>query len=372
MSLRAKLRPVLAPVLKSQPALWQAARDVDLLIDRSRHAAARMLPVLIRPEPRRLQIAITAHCNLACIGCRYGRDFMVGSQLELPMVLQLLDDAREAGFWDVRLYGGEPLLHPQLPKMVAHGLGNGLNVFVTTNGMLLGRKFAALYDAGLRHITIGYYGTGLAYDAYVQRKDRFVELERNIRMVRDRHGDEIDIQINWLLMRPSCTVEALDAACEVALRYGLRIQVDLVHYSLPYFSEGPERELQFRPQDRPAIELVVKALEARAVAHPQLFRQSMAGFRSIPDWLLLGPDMKVACDSHQMIWVGADGSVQQCYVTFPLGNLHEQRLSEMLYSPAHRQAARDSFQLNCPNCHCNYDKRVDKDFTAARRYSAGG
>lgn len=368
MSLRASVRPFLAPLVKRSQPLWRAAREADLFIDRTRQAAARVLPVLVRPEPRRLQVAVTAHCNLACIGCRYGRDFMVGEQLPLAVVRDLLDDARDAGFWDVRLYGGEPLLHPDLPEMVRHAVHLGLEVFVTTNGMLLRRRFDALHDAGLRRISIGYYGTRATYDAYVQRRDRHAELERGLAHVRERYGDDIGIQLNWLLMRPSCSVEALDDVIAMAQRFNARIQVDLVHYSLPYFSEGPDRMLQFRPEDRPMLDALVRVLEDRAQAYPTLFHQSLTGLRSIPDWLLLGPDMRVPCDSHQMLWVGADGSVQQCYVTFPLGNLHQTRLRDLFGTEQHRQAARDSFALRCPNCHCNYDKRVDKDFATARRY----
>ena len=66
------------------------------------------------------------------------------------------------------------------------------------------------------------------------------------------------------------------------------------------------------------------------------------GLRSAADWLLLGADMRVPCDSHQMLWIGADGTVQQCYVTFKLGNLHENRLTDILFTEAHRQAARDT------------------------------
>lgn len=44
--------------------------------------------------------------------------------------------------------------------------------------------------------------------------------------------------------------------------------------------------------------------------------------RSITDWLLKGPEMRVPCDAYCMVWVGADGSVKLCCVTFLLGSLH--------------------------------------------------
>ena len=154
-------------------------------------------------------------------------------------------------------------------------------------------------------------------------------------------------------MRPSCTLEAFHAAWEFAERYDMTMQIDLVHYSLPYFTEGPEHELQFRPEDRPAVEAIVRELLRLKAASPGRFRQSPQLIRSIPDWLMLGPAMQVPCSAYELLWVGADGTVQMCYVTFKLGNLHESRLRDMLYTKTHACAARDAFALKCPGCHCD-------------------
>ena len=360
MSLRSRLHRMLAPTLKRHPGVWQQVLDADQGVERLRTSLASLVPAVLRPDPRQMHVAITAHCNLRCIGCRYGREFMTGSQLSYETVRDLLDDARDAGLQHVRFYGGEPLLHPDLPRMIAHCRSAGLQPYVTTNAVLLREKVDALFDAGLREITIGFYGTGAAYDSYVQRKDRFARVEAGIAAARERYGSELDLRINWLLMRPSCNLTDLDLACRFAERYAMQIQVDLVHYSLPYFTEGPDRELQFTDADRASIERVTADLLRRKRERPSLFNQSSTGLNAIPDWLLKGPAMRVPCDSHQMLWVGADGTVQQCFVTFRLGNLHEQRLSTMLFTDAHRRAARDSFALNCPNCHCNFDRRTEK------------
>ena len=85
----------------------------------------------------------------------------------------------------------------------------GLQPYVTTNGLLLDRRIDALVEAGLRQVTIGFYGTDAHYDAYVQRRDRFGALERSIAAVRERYGDAVSLRINWLLMRPSCNLEDL-------------------------------------------------------------------------------------------------------------------------------------------------------------------
>src|SRR5437868_15300244 len=137
MNVRARLRRLLGPTLKRHSKLWQAAVSADVQVDRVRHSVARHLPMLLRPEPRQIEIAITAQCNLRCVGCRYGRELMQGSQLQWPLVRDLLDDAKDAGIWEVRFYGGEPLLHPELPQMIEHTVTLGMQPYVTTNAILL-------------------------------------------------------------------------------------------------------------------------------------------------------------------------------------------------------------------------------------------
>ncbi len=366
--MRSTLRRWFRPTLKRYPPLWRALVKVDAQLERHRTAAARTFPTLIRPELRQIHMAITAQCNLRCTGCRYGRDFMPNSQLPWPIVRDALDDAAAAGAWCIRFYGGEPLLHKDLPKMIRHATDLGLPTYVTTNGMLLEQKFDELYDAGLRNLAIGYYGTGQSYNSYVNKPDRYKRLESGVAAVRERYGDEVDIRINWLLMRPSCNREDLLAASNFAEKFGLRMQIDLIHYSLPYFTEGPDRELQLRPEDRGAIEEVVEEILRLKREHPQMISHDLPGLRSIPDWLLKGPEMKVPCNASQMIWIGADGTVQLCYVTFKLGNLHENRLSDMLFGGTHMKAGQDACALKCPNCHCAYDTRVLKHGPSFSRY----
>jgi cyclic pyranopterin phosphate synthase len=330
--------------------------------------AAALMPQLVRPEPRLIHLAVTSYCNLRCAGCRYGRDFMSNTELPWPIVRQLLDDARSVGVYSIRFYGGEPLLHRDLTAMIRHARNLGLNTYVTTNGILLEECLDDLYEAGLRRITIGYYGTGGKYDSYVHGKERYKRLEAGIAALRQRYGTQIDVCISWLLMRPSCNRDDLLAAWNFALKYNLRIAIDLIHYSLPYFSEGPDRELQFRQEDRAQIEDVVSQLLVLKNQRPDMILQSVSGLRSIPEWLMKQAGMRVPCHANQMLWVGSDGTVQLCYVTFKLGNLHEQRLTTMLFNAKHRNACRDAFAVNCPNCHCGYDVRVLRHGPTLARY----
>lgn len=76
-------------------------------------------------------------------------------------------------------------------RIVEHSVGLGLNTWISTNGMLLRDGIDDLYQAGLRQLSIGYYGTGESYTAYVQRPDRYDWLEGGVAYTRERFGMKI-------------------------------------------------------------------------------------------------------------------------------------------------------------------------------------
>ena len=360
---------MLRPFLKKHPGLKSALRSADNRVSRAKHSLARQFPQLIRPAPRSLTIAVTAFCNLRCRGCRYGRDFMVGEQLPLRMVRKILDDAREAGVNRVRFYGGEPILHPDLPEMVEHASKLGMDAYVNTNGVLLKSRIDALYDAGMRWATIGFYGTGQKYDLYTQRAGRYARLERSLSYVRERYGHAVELQLNWLLMRPSCNLEALAEAWSFAERFDMALQVNLLSYSLQFFTNDAGGELCFTSRDRDMVDEVGAALLALRDAHPERFPQSRPMIRAIPDLLMDGPASRIPCDAYDSLWVGADGTVQICDTAFKLGNANEHRLRDLLFTESHRKACRDAFALRCVNCHCKMDTRILKHNASMAKYA---
>ncbi|HVS17723.1 MAG TPA: radical SAM protein [Planctomycetota bacterium] len=362
----------LKPGLAEHPRLRSALRRADETMGRLRHSAAQHVPALIRAQPRQLTIAITAQCNLRCVGCRYGRDFMPGARLPLDSVLLAMEDARAGGVHSVRLYGGEPLLHPDLPAMIAHGSALGLDVYVTTNGTLLERRIDELFEAGLRWLTLGFYGFDEQFDAYTQRPALRVPFERGLVAVRERCGDEIEMQLNYVVVRPLADMATLEGAWALAQRHDMHFHLDLFGYSVPFFTKGPDDALAFRPEDAPLLARMVERLVEMMHEKPERFPHSEPFLRSVPDWVLECEDMRVPCDAYELLWIGADGTVQLCDTAFPLGNIHERRLKDILFGPEHQRAARDGFQLKCPNCNCKVDSRIRKHAASWRKYSRTG
>lgn len=368
MSATSRLIRTLRPRLDSMPRLRAFLKGIDQRVGRAQYAAAARLPRLMRPAPRQITIAITADCNLRCIGCRYGRDFMNGLRLSLDDVRRILDDAHAAGVNRARFFGGEPLLHEDLPAMIRYAKSLGLDAYVTTNATLLERRIEEIGEAGLDWMTMGFYGTGRAFDSYTQTRKHFERLERGLTILHDHWSHQIEAQLNFVLHRESCDLGALAAAWDFARAHGMVFSVDPVSETIPFFVD-PKGTLDFEERHRDALRRVADALLEKKLLHPELMPQSSQLLNALPELLLHPEGVRIPCDANQLIWIGANGVVQLCDTSFPLGNIHEQRLRDILFTDAHKKACVDAFRLDCPNCHCKIDSRMRKHGPSLRRFA---
>lgn len=160
------------------------------------------------PTVRRLQVEVTGACNLACRMClvRY-RPSLDREAAAFPLdrfeaLLDRLPDLEE-----VTLQGlGEPLLHPDLPGMVAAASRRGLRVGFNTNGTLLThRRIDSLLGAGLSWVHVSVDGATPATFERIRDGARFRQVIRNLRRLvehRDaRGGAPPHVQLNTVLMR---------------------------------------------------------------------------------------------------------------------------------------------------------------------------
>lgn len=94
---------------------------------------------------KRVYIEITSVCNLSCAFCPgTRRDGAFMAPADFARVLRRLKGVTEHIYLHVM---GEPLLHPELPALLALAAEGRFNVYVTTNGTLLGERGAALLAA---------------------------------------------------------------------------------------------------------------------------------------------------------------------------------------------------------------------------------
>jgi cyclic pyranopterin phosphate synthase len=123
------------------------------------------LPLLdtLRRPVRDLRISVTDRCNFRCTYCMpkevFGRDYAFLPHSEVLTFEEITRLARVfagLGVEKLRITGGEPLLRRDIEKLIAMlaGVEGIRDVTLTTNGVLLAQKAAALKAAGLQRVTV--------------------------------------------------------------------------------------------------------------------------------------------------------------------------------------------------------------------------
>jgi cyclic pyranopterin phosphate synthase len=161
-----------------------------------------------------LRISLTDRCNLRCTYCMpaEGLPWMPrAEQLTDAELVRLITIAvRDLGVHELRFTGGEPLLRRGLEDVIAASaaLEPRPDISLTTNGIGLARRAAALAAAGVNRLNV-------SLDTL--RPDRFAEITR-----RDRLTDVLDgmeaardaglspVKINTVLLRGVNDDEAVD------------------------------------------------------------------------------------------------------------------------------------------------------------------
>ncbi len=106
-----------------------------------------------------LRVSVTDACNIRCRYCmpEFVKGFLAKDQLlSFEAIERIVQVLAKSGIKKVRLTGGEPLMRPNLGRLVKR-LANieGLEqIAMTTNGMLLPPIVRELADSGLTHVNI--------------------------------------------------------------------------------------------------------------------------------------------------------------------------------------------------------------------------
>ncbi len=141
-------------------------------------------------------IQVVRHCNHFCGFCSnpttpYTHDF--------ESMKVLVDDFVGRGYFGVILTGGEPTLHPELPRIAGYAREKGLHVRMITNGhRLADAGFARdLAEAGLQLVHVSIYSV----KPEIEERLRGAKgtLERAHAALDNAHANGIDVNVNCVI-----------------------------------------------------------------------------------------------------------------------------------------------------------------------------
>jgi len=127
---------------------------------------------------RDLRISLTDKCNLRCTYCmpEEGMEWLAKSQqLSVDELVRVARVAVARGVTEIRLTGGEPLLHRNVVEITARlaALDGAPEVSMTTNGLLLNKLAGPLREAGLTRLNISLDTLDPQRYHELTRRDRF-------------------------------------------------------------------------------------------------------------------------------------------------------------------------------------------------------
>ena len=151
-----------------------------------------------------LRVSVIDRCNLRCTYCMpaeglvwLGRDETLTAE-EIERLTRLFVGL---GVDEIKLTGGEPTVRPDLPDIVARlrSIDAGLDLSMTTNGLLLDRLAAPLRAAGLDRVTV-------SLDSLLRH--RYAEMTRRDALARVHAGLEAARAAGFERIKVNCVVIA--------------------------------------------------------------------------------------------------------------------------------------------------------------------
>ena len=197
---------------------------------RQRLKGREKFPLLVELEP-------LFACNLQCAGC--GKIQHPADELRRRMpVEQALAAMEECGAPMVSIAGGEPLMHPEIDRLVAELVKRKKYVFLCTNAMLVRRWWDRYQFEPSRYFSFVVHVDGLKerHDAAVCRDGVFDEVVEAIRFLKEK---EFRVNTNSTFFSndtPQTVIDVLDFLNDEA-------KVDNMQISPAYaYEKAPDQE----------------------------------------------------------------------------------------------------------------------------------
>ncbi|MEU7571612.1 GTP 3',8-cyclase MoaA [Micromonospora sp. NPDC049240] len=262
---------------------------------------------------RDLRVSLTDKCNLRCTYCMpaEGLPWLAGPQLLTDdEIVRLVGVAvRRLGVTEVRFTGGEPLIRPGLPGIVAAvaALSPRPRISLTTNGIGLARLAPALRAAGLDRVNVSLDTLDPARFAALTRRDRHADVLAGLAGAAE--AGLTPVKINAVLMRGVNDDEA-PALLRFALAHG---------YELRFIEQMPlDAQHGWDRSTMVTADEILAALRAESALRPDPTERGAAPAET---WLVDDGPAKVGviasvtrpfCGDCDRTRLTADGQVRNC------------------------------------------------------------
>lgn len=283
---------------------------------------------------------INTACNCKCPFCMWR--FPLENELTTAEILKLHREAAEYGFIMNYLWGGEPLMHPDLAKICRQSMQLGMTTVVNTNGWFLCERDEFLESC--RTIVVSLDAPDARHDEIRRRPGLFEKVIAGIEHVKRRFPKTL-ISLN-------CVLSQLNR--DVVPELG-RLAADL-DVGIFFTVATPEAGQQWSG----GIDDVVLNRDAMSQIYGQVAALKKRGVKvNCSDHYidtLIGQNYSLRCHWPFIVFtVMSNGDVSDCTTRSAVGNVRDGSLRDVIESPAyraHQEKARICRFSDHPECIC--------------------
>ena len=256
-----------------------------------------------------LRISLTDRCNLRCTYCmpedgitlRPKKEFMTSEE-----VIQIASTFVELGVKKIRLTGGEPLIKKDFNNIINQLSKLGVEIFITTNGILLHKYFQTLLKAGVKKINISLDTLNKHQFSLITRRDHFDLVYQNI----DKAIDLFDeVKLNVVLIKGKNDNEILDF---IKLTQQKKVNIRFIEY-MPFDGNKWRKDLTVTQQE---IDNLLSSEYGQACFklkdEPNSTSKNFKIGNYIGTFGFINTITNPFCDSCNRIRLTADGKLKNC------------------------------------------------------------
>lgn len=143
--------------------------------------------------PLFVHIEITTRCNVGCPQC-YCSSTLEGKDMDYSLYNEIIDQVSAMKIPSILLTGGEPLLHPQLIRMIKYAAQKKINVIISTSGNGMDEIFCNhLSNSGVGEVCVSINGS----NQYIHSlsRGRFDSAIYALKLLSKKN---INIRVNWV------------------------------------------------------------------------------------------------------------------------------------------------------------------------------
>ncbi|WP_419867999.1 GTP 3',8-cyclase MoaA [Chryseobacterium sp. CT-SW4] len=186
-----------------------------------------------------LRLSITDSCNFRCLYCMPDEPFKTTPSIELMSSEEIFEISKtfveKFNINKIRITGGEPLVRHDFAQIIEQLSTLGVNIGITTNGVLLHKYFDLFQQYGIKDLNISIDSLNAEKFKYITKRNLFQTVWTHIKES-IRRG--FNVKLNIVVMRGFNEDEIAEF---VALSYHYPIEVRFIEF-MPFTGNIWEKE----------------------------------------------------------------------------------------------------------------------------------